>query len=125
MSHLKIDNIPDAIRTIKHQLRQQLPHYREVFAELDDEMRLQIHALKAEQQRGEHPVPKLDANDILNHRVTEQQKNASASAAAARCVASSPARRPRSGTRMLAAILTTISLLRSCKMRRRIITLAI
>ncbi|MBP2156955.1 DNA topoisomerase IA [Erwinia rhapontici] len=74
MSHLKIDNIPDAIRTIKHQLRQQLPHYRAVFAELDDEMHLQIHALKAEQQRGEHPVPELDANDILNHRVTEQQK---------------------------------------------------
>lgn len=75
MSHLKIDNIPDAVRTIKHQLRRQLPHYREVFAELDDEMRRQIHALKDGQQRGEHPVPEVDANDILNHRVTEQQKN--------------------------------------------------
>lgn len=75
MSHLKIDNIPDAVRTIKHQLRRQLPHYREVFAELDDEMRRQIHALKDGQQRGEHPVPEVDANDILNNRVTEQQKN--------------------------------------------------
>lgn len=75
MSHLKIDNIPDAIRTVKQQLRQQLPRYREVFAELDAEMRRQIATLNTEQQRGEHPVPQLDANDILNHRVTEQQKN--------------------------------------------------
>ncbi|BCQ46225.1 hypothetical protein ERHA55_37520 [Erwinia rhapontici] len=113
MSHLKIDNIPDAIRTIKHQLRQQLPHYRAVFAELDDEMRLQIHALKAEQQRGEHPVPELDANDILNHRVTEQQKNRIRQRGCCTVRGVFPARRPRSGTRILAAILMTISLLRS------------
>lgn len=75
MTHLKIDNIPDAIRTVKKQLRQQLPHYREVFAELNNDMRRQIDALHAEQQRGEHPVPQLEADDILHHRVSEQQKN--------------------------------------------------
>ena len=74
MAHLDIDNIPDAIRQIKAQLRQQLPSYREVFAELDADMRRQISELHHLQQRGEHPVPQLDANDILNQRVTERQK---------------------------------------------------
>lgn len=75
MAPLKIDNIPDAVRQIKAQLRQQLPNYRQVFAELDADMRRQIAELNHEQQRGEHPVPQLEANDILNQRVTEQQKN--------------------------------------------------
>jgi len=75
MAPLKIDNIPDAVRQIKAQLRQQLPNYRQVFAELDADMRHQIAELNHEQQRGEHPVPQLEANDILNQRVTEQQKN--------------------------------------------------
>lgn len=75
MAPLKIDNIPDAVRQIKAQLRQQLPNYRQVFAELDADMRRQIARLNHEQQRGEHPVPQLEANDILNQRVTEQQKN--------------------------------------------------
>lgn len=75
MAPLKIDNIPDAVRQIKAQLRQQLPNYRQVFAELDADMRRQIATLNHEQQRGEHPVPQLAANDILNQRVTEQQKN--------------------------------------------------
>lgn len=75
MAPLKIDNIPDAVRQIKAQLRQQLPNYRQVFAELDADMRRQITRLNHEQQRGEHPVPQLEANDILNQRVTEQQKN--------------------------------------------------
>jgi len=75
MAPLKIDNIPDAVRQIKAQLRQQLPNYRQVFAELDADMRRQIATLNHEQQRGEHPVPQLEANDILNQRVTEQQKN--------------------------------------------------
>lgn len=75
MTPLKIDNIPDAVRQIKAQLRQQLPNYRQVFAELDADMRRQIAELNHDQQRGEHPVPQLEANDILNQRVTEQQKN--------------------------------------------------
>lgn len=75
MAPLKIDNIPDAVRQIKAQLRQQLPNYRQVFAELDADMRRQIARLNHEQQRGEHPVPQLEANDILNQRVKEQQKN--------------------------------------------------
>ncbi|MBN1086609.1 DUF1479 domain-containing protein [Erwinia aphidicola] len=75
MAPLKIDNIPDAVRQIKAQLRQQLPNYRQVFAELDADMRRQIARLNHEQRRGEHPVPQLEANDILNQRVTEQQKN--------------------------------------------------
>lgn len=75
MAPLKIDNIPDAVRQIKAQLRQQLPNYRQVFAELDADMRRQIARLNHEQQSGEHPVPQLEANDILNQRVTEQQKN--------------------------------------------------
>ncbi|CCG87913.1 hypothetical protein [Erwinia piriflorinigrans] len=42
MMHLKIDNLPAAICASKTELRRQLANYREVFAELDADMRRQI-----------------------------------------------------------------------------------
>lgn len=74
MSSLNIDNIPQAVADIKRQLRKALPNYADVFAEVDANIRQQIAELNAQQQRGENPVPQLDAEDILQHRVTRQQK---------------------------------------------------
>jgi hypothetical protein len=74
MSSLNIDNIPQAVADIKRQLRNALPNYADVFAEVDANIRQQIAELNAQQQRGENPVPQLDAEDILQHRVTRQQK---------------------------------------------------
>lgn len=74
MSSLNIENIPQAVAQIKRQLRQALPNYAAVFAEVDANIRQQIAELNAQQQRGENPVPQLDADDIIHHRVTSQQK---------------------------------------------------
>lgn len=74
MSCLNIDNLPEAIRQIKRQLREALPAYKQVFQEVDADIRQQIDLLNAMQQRGENPVPQLHAEDILQHKVTAQQK---------------------------------------------------
>ncbi|MGE9553068.1 DUF1479 domain-containing protein [Erwinia amylovora] len=74
MSSLRIENIPQAVAEIKRQLQQQLPNYREVFQAVEQNIRQQIAVLKAQQRQGENPVPQLQAEDILHHRVTPQQK---------------------------------------------------
>lgn len=76
MSSLQIDNIPQAIRDIKRQLRQALPNYREVFLAVEQDIREQIATLQAQAARGQHPVPQLNAEDILHHRVSDAQKAA-------------------------------------------------
>lgn len=72
--NLHIDDLPQAIRDIKRQLREQLPDYARVFKELEADIARQISELHAEQARGEHPVPQLQADDIVNNRITDQQK---------------------------------------------------
>ncbi|WP_058912686.1 DUF1479 domain-containing protein [Entomohabitans teleogrylli] len=71
---LQINNLPDAIRSIKQQLRGNLPQYREIFAQLDADIRRQIAILHDEQARGESPVPQIHADDILEQRISEAQK---------------------------------------------------
>ncbi|ELQ5994060.1 DUF1479 domain-containing protein [Cronobacter dublinensis] len=71
---LQINDIPAAIREIKQQLRQALPNYQAVFAELEADIQRQIAAIQRETARGEHPVPQIDADDIVNGRISEQQK---------------------------------------------------
>lgn len=73
--NLHIDDLPQAIRDIKRQLRQQLPDYARVFSELEADITRQIEALDEAQARGEHPVPQIQADDIINNRVTDAQKN--------------------------------------------------
>lgn len=72
--NLHIDDLPQAIREIKRQLRQELPNYAEVFAALEDDIKRQIAVIHAELERGENPVPQIHADDIIHHRISEQQK---------------------------------------------------
>ncbi|QCR35420.1 DUF1479 domain-containing protein [Nissabacter sp. SGAir0207] len=74
MTALTIDNIPEAIRKVKQQLRRDLPDYAEVFRQVEQDVAAQVAAIRAELARGENPVPQLDADDILHGRVSEQQK---------------------------------------------------
>jgi len=71
---LQIDDLPRAIREIKQKLRQELPDYKSVFEQLEGDMQRQIAEIRAEMDRGENPVPQINADDIVNHRVSEQQK---------------------------------------------------
>lgn len=72
--NLNIDELPQEIRKIKQQLRKDLPNYKEVFAELEREMRRQIDAIRSGLDRGENPVPQIHADDIVHNRISEQQK---------------------------------------------------
>lgn len=74
MTSLQIDDIPAAIRQIKAKLRRELPNYRDVFQQVEADMRRQIDALNAARDSGEHPVPQLEAEDILQGRISDQQK---------------------------------------------------
>lgn len=71
MTHLHIDNIPEAIKTTKQQLRAALPDYREVFIALENHMREQVNAVK----RSAEPVPRLHAQDIIDGKVTQEQRD--------------------------------------------------
>ncbi|CCJ76211.1 FIG00554685: hypothetical protein [Cronobacter muytjensii 530] len=71
---LQITDIPAAIREMKQQLRQALPNYQAVFAELEADIQRQIATIQSETARGENPVPQIQADDILNSRVSEAQK---------------------------------------------------
>ncbi|BCG08529.1 DUF1479 domain-containing protein [Buttiauxella agrestis] len=71
---LHIDDLPRAIREIKQQLRHDLPDYKAAFEQLEGDMKRQIEAIRAEMERGENPVPQINAEDIVNNRVSEQQK---------------------------------------------------
>lgn len=74
MPSLQIDDIPAAIRQVKAKLRRELPNYRDVFQQVEADMRRQIAQLNAARDSGEHPVPQLAAEDILQGRISDQQK---------------------------------------------------
>lgn len=72
--NLHIDDLPLAIRNIKQQLRKNLPNYKEVFADLENDMKRQIETIRQELERGENPVPQIDADDIIHNRISVRQK---------------------------------------------------
>ena len=61
MASLLIDDIPAAIKSVKQQLRQALPNYREVFLELEGNIRQQVEQIRQELANGQDPVPQVDA----------------------------------------------------------------
>ncbi|MDI9360741.1 YbiU family protein, partial [Cronobacter malonaticus] len=71
---LHISDLPSAIREIKQQLRQALPNYQAVFAELEADIARQIETIKSETARGESPVPQIQADYIINGRISDAQK---------------------------------------------------
>lgn len=71
MTHLHIDNIPEAIKATKQQLRAALPDYREVFTALEKHIREQVNAVK----QSAEPVPRLHAQDIIDGKVTQEQRD--------------------------------------------------
>lgn len=74
MPSLQIDDIPAAIRAAKQQLRTALPQYAEVFRALEANIQQQVAAIRQILARGDNPVPQLDAEDILQQRVSTEQQ---------------------------------------------------
>jgi Protein of unknown function (DUF1479) len=67
--HLVIDNLPEAIRTTKQQLRAALPEYKEVFREVEAEMRRRVEEIVAERGAGHDVIPIVPYQDIASKKV--------------------------------------------------------
>ena len=98
MAALVIDDIPQTIVNVKRQLRQALPNYRDVFLALEENIRSQVEQIRRELAAGHNPVPQIDAEDILQQRVSEQQIALIKQRGACAIRGVFPAPRPRAGT---------------------------
>jgi Protein of unknown function (DUF1479) len=70
---LKIDDLPAAIRQAKQELRERLPNYRDVFAEVDEAIRAEASRIAEQRNRGEDVIPEIQFSDIAEQRVTAEQ----------------------------------------------------
>ena len=61
---LHIENLPDAIRTAKTNLRRALPNYADVFHEVEREMRQRVADIARDRDAGEAVIPSVEYADI-------------------------------------------------------------
>src|ERR1700738_5130792 len=61
---LIIENLPEAIRTTKQQLRAALPEYKEVFREVEAEMRRRVEEIVSERESGHDVIPIVQYKDV-------------------------------------------------------------
>jgi len=69
MSPLHIEDVPSAIREVKRALRTQLPRYREVFLEIETEMRRKAAIIEEEKHLRKPVIPELEYLDICSGSV--------------------------------------------------------
>jgi hypothetical protein len=55
---LIIENLPEAIRTTKRQLRAALPEYKEIFREVEVDMVRRVEEIVTEREAGHDVIPK-------------------------------------------------------------------
>ena len=72
---LVIENLPEAIRTTKQQLRAALPGYREVFREVETEMRRRVEEIVSEREAGQDVIPIVQYADIAAAQVSPELVN--------------------------------------------------
>lgn len=66
---LVIENLPEAIRSTKQQLRTALPEYKEVFREVEAEMRGRVEEIVSERESGHDVIPIVQYADIASGKV--------------------------------------------------------
>ncbi|MDR3427475.1 DUF1479 domain-containing protein [Silvimonas sp.] len=69
MAALRIDDLPQAIREAKRLLRSRLPQYREVFLEVEADLKCKVAAIVAEREQGKSVIPEIRYADIAAGRV--------------------------------------------------------
>lgn len=111
MASLHIDDIPAAIKAVKQQLRQALPDYQQVFQAVEENIRQQVMEIRRNLAEGKNPVPQLHADDIINGKVTEEQKAQIKQRGCCAILEVFPQEKPPHGTVKLATIwiVTTLS----------------
>ncbi|CAD6529489.1 putative protein YbiU [Paraburkholderia hiiakae] len=70
---LHIDDLPAAIRRAKQELRERLPNYQAVFAEVESAMQEEAHRIAQLRDRGEPVIPEIAFADIVGNRVSAEQ----------------------------------------------------
>lgn len=66
---LVIENLPEAIRTTKQQLRAALPEYKEIFREVEAEMRRRVEEVVSERESGNDVIPIIQYSDIASGKI--------------------------------------------------------
>ena len=70
---LHIDDLPAAIRKAKRELRENLPNYKAVFAEVEAAMHEEAQRIAQLRQRGEPVIPEIPFADIVENRIGADQ----------------------------------------------------
>jgi len=68
----EIENLPEAIRTVKTDLRKALPKYGDVFHDVESEMRRKVAQIVSERESGKPVIPTVDYPDIESGDVSPQ-----------------------------------------------------
>jgi hypothetical protein len=69
MEALMIEDLPAAIRQAKRELRAQLPAYRDIFQEVEADMRRKVEAIVRDREQGLPVIPEIRYEDIAGNRV--------------------------------------------------------
>jgi hypothetical protein len=64
-----IDNLPEAIKAAKADLKAALPQYKEVFQQVEAEMRKRVDEIVKERESGQEVIPIVQYSDIANNTV--------------------------------------------------------
>jgi hypothetical protein len=66
----EVENLPEAIRSVKSTLRRALPGYADAFRDVEDEIRRKVTEIVRERDAGEPVIPILPYSDIANGTVS-------------------------------------------------------
>jgi hypothetical protein len=69
---LVIENLPKAIHITKRQLRAELPEYKEIFREVEADMRRRVEEIVDERQAGRDVIPIVQYADVASGKVPAQ-----------------------------------------------------
>src|SRR6202158_6082676 len=68
----EVENLPEAIRAVKKNLRSALPNYAEVFRDVDNDLRRKVAQIVNEREAGEPVIPTVHYSEIERGGVSPQ-----------------------------------------------------
>jgi hypothetical protein len=68
----EIENLPEAIRQVKKDMRRALPNYAEIFRDVESETRRKVAQIGKEREAGEPVIPTVPYSEIADGAVSPQ-----------------------------------------------------
>src|ERR1700735_2980300 len=68
----EVENLSEAIRQVKRDLRAALPNYAEIFRDVESEMRRKVAQIVKERDAGEPVIPSIHYSEIVGGGVSAQ-----------------------------------------------------